>query len=118
MTHEVVLPGLNDKIAHLPILVDGGPICVAGVWDWNENYQVMGLWRIYHKRAGACFGPFYASIPLAEKGMRKALKEIPKDVWEHDLEWYQPQGWILKWIEANLGKTMDLVGAEWEKPKP
>lgn len=119
MTAAATLPVKNTQTgetAELTILVDGGPLCVAGIWSWTRKSIFPGLYLIYHKRAAAHFGPFYATIPLAEKGMRTALREVPRDVWNHDPEWYAGQNWISKWIDENLGKAGDLVGAEWEKP--
>jgi len=105
-------PGLTKE---MPILVDGGPLCVAGLWNWRDCVTVAGLYFIYHKVSGFPFGPYYASIPLAEKAMKKALKDIPKDIWSHDAQWYGDQPWLGKYIEEHLGKPMDLVGGEWEK---
>lgn len=103
------------ETVELPILVDGGPLCIAGVWNWTTKSAFPGLYIIYHKMSSSYFGPFYASIILAEKGMKHALREVPKDVWSHEPEWYNGQNWIAKWIDENLGKAMDLVGGEWEK---
>lgn len=105
-------PGLQRE---MPILVDGGPLCVAGIWNWLEKCTVQGLYFIYHKTSGFPFGPYFASIPLAEKSMKKALQDIPKDIWNHPAEWYGAQQWLGKYIEEHLGKPMDLVGGEWEK---
>lgn len=99
----------------MPILLDGGPLCVGGVWNFKDNCTIQGLYFIYHKASGFPFGPFFASIPLAEKAMKKALKDIPKDIWAHRPEWYGSQQWLGKYIDEHLGKPMDLVGGEWEK---
>lgn len=111
----VVLEKKSGRKAELPILVDGGPLFVAGIWNWSTGYTVPGLYLIYHKVSCSPFGPYFASIILAERGMRLALKEIPKDIWGHEPQWYDGQTWIGKWINENLGKPMDLIGGEWEK---
>lgn len=99
----------------MPVLVDGGPLCIASPWRWTDNSTVGGLYFIYHKVSGFHFGPYYASIVLAEKAMRKALKDIPKEIWSHEAQWYGKEQWLGKYIEEYLGMPMDLVGGEWER---
>lgn len=113
---HVQVPGMKAKeVAQLPILMDGGPLCVAGVWNWYKACTVAGLWLVYHKQSGIHIGPYHTSIPLAEKTMKKALTGLPTHVWNHDLEWYRNELWLAKWMEGNLGKHTDLIGGEWEK---
>jgi len=105
----------SGESAELTVMVDGGPLCIAGIWNWKDKCTIPGLYKIYHKKSTAHLGPFYASILLAEQGMKKALREVPKDIWCHDAEWYGGQGWITKWIDEHLGLPMDIVGGVWEK---
>lgn len=104
--------GRTGEIARLEVLLDGGPLCIAGVWRWGEGTRVTGLYRIYHRRSGFTLGPFYASISLAEKGMKKALS-LGRGFWEQPLGWYPRQAWFGEWIDKNLGKYDDLVGGIW-----
>ena len=53
------------QTAEIPVLVDGGPLCVAGIWNWKERCHYAGLYKIYHKRSTARGGPIYAPMPLA-----------------------------------------------------
>ena len=116
LAYVAVRGATPSQTKELPILVDGGPLCIAGIRNWSQRLTIEGLYFIYHKVSGFPFGPYFASITLAEKAMKKALKEIPKDIWSHDPEWYGSETWLGKWIHENLGKPMDLIGGEWEKP--
>jgi hypothetical protein len=109
------LPGQDGEVAELEVLVDGGPLCVAGVWDWGRKRLAQGLYRIYFKRFAIHFGPFYANLSTAERDMRKALK-IQPGLWDtQDIGWYARQKWLHQWIEKNLGKAEWLIGGVWMK---
>jgi hypothetical protein len=108
---KVDLRGIHERTA-IEILVDGGPLCVANAWDWTENRIRRDLFRIYHKKLGFSLGPFYVSIPLAEAGMKKAIK-LGKHLWEEDAHWFSEQKWLHKWVDEQLGKPEDLVGGHW-----
>ena len=108
---NIELRGTHDRPA-LEILLDGGPLCVANAWDWNENRIRRDLFRVYHKKIGIAIGPFYAAITLAEAGMKKAVK-LGKHHWEEDVHWFVQQKWLHKWIDEQLGKPEDLVGGTW-----
>jgi hypothetical protein len=100
--------------AQIEVLMDGGPLCVGPVWNWKEKVKVPGLFFIYFKEFGARIGPYYASISLAEKDMRKVLKAFPaKEFWKQPLEWYQRQTEFHEWITKNMGRPEDLVGGVW-----
>ncbi len=104
----------EHEVAEIEILVDGGPLCVAPVWDWDKNERLQGLFFVYFKSHGLHFGPFYADIGLASIAMRKALKAFPQpDFWKQTLDWYKRQTAFQGWIEKNMGKPKDLVGGEW-----
>lgn len=105
--------GPGDRVAELEILLDGGPLCVAGVWDWNEARRVPGLYFVYFKRFGLRFGPYYANIGLAAKDMKKALKAFSAGFWDQALDWYRRQESFHQWVERNMGKIEDLIGGEW-----
>jgi hypothetical protein len=94
--------------ATVEIMMDGGPLCVAGVWKWEDNSRAPGLFRVYHKRSGLTVGPFYASIPLAERGMRKALS-LGVAFWEQPTEWYPRQAWFGEWLDKHLGAYDALI---------
>lgn len=94
--------------------MDGGPLCVAGAFDWKAREVVPGLYLVYVKKIGMRIGPFYASIPLAEKGMKKGLK-MKSGVWDQPIEWISRQDWLRTWIEKEMGKFTDIVGAEWAR---
>lgn len=107
----------KDRIAETEILLDGGPLCVASVWDWDNNERVNGLFFVYLKRgcSGIAFGPFYASISLAGRDMKKALKHFPAGFWRQPLDWYGRQKAFQEWVDKNMGKPGALVGAEWRR---
>ena len=111
MPGKIELTGMHDRPA-LEILLDGGPLCVANAWDWNESRIRRDLFRIYHKKIGISLGPFYAAITLAEAGMKKAVK-LGKHLWENDVHWLAREKWLHKWIDEQLGKAEDLVGGHW-----
>ena len=108
---RIELRGGHDR-PKLDILVDGGPLCVASAWVWEDGRIRRDLYCIYHKRIGAHIGPFYAAITLASDAMKKALK-LGKHLWENDHEWLATQKWLHKWIDEQLGKPGDLVGGAW-----
>jgi hypothetical protein len=98
----------------LDILVDGGPLCVAPVWNFEAREKVTGLFFVYFKKHGIPIGPYYAGIGLASHGMRKLLREFPPGgFWEQELEWYPRQAGFRAWVDQNLGKSGDLVGGVW-----
>ena len=109
----IELGGAHDR-PQIEILFDGGPLCVARAWDWTENRERRDLFRIYHKKTGFAIGPFYVSIPLAEGGMKKAIK-LGKHIWENGGPWLADQKWLHKWVDVELGKAEDLVGGTWVK---
>lgn len=109
------LPGEGGEVAELDVLVDGGPLCVAGVWDWHRKRLATGLYRIYFRRFGIHFGPYYANLTSAERDMKKALK-IQPGFWDtQEIGWYERQKWLHQWIEKNLGKSDWLIGGVWMK---
>jgi len=108
--------GGHDRPA-LEILVDGGPLCIAVAYDWEEGRERRDLYRIYHKKIGIPIGPFYAAITLADNAMKKAIK-LGKHLWENDLEWMAQSKWLHKWVDEQLGKPGDLVGGFWASPDP
>jgi hypothetical protein len=109
-------PAHND-VAELAILVERGPLCVAGVWDWAEKRRRHGLFFIYliRSHAGIPFGPFYADFGLAERDMKKVLKAFPRGFWDQALDWIARQKSFQDWVEKNMGKSGDLIGAEWAR---
>lgn len=112
----VFVKGSHGQVAEIEILADGGPLCVAPVWDWSKEAKVPGLYLIYFKRLGLRFGPYYAGIALAAKDMKKALKAFPEaGFWEQSLKWYGRQGAFHRWIEKNMGRPDDLIGGRWER---
>lgn len=105
----------SDKLVALEVLVDGGPLCVAGIWDPDKGRLAPGLYWIYVRRFGIHFGPFYAGLSLAERDMRKALK-IQPGLWENQpRDWYGRQKWLGEWIEKNMGERDWLIGGVWAK---
>lgn len=102
----------QGQVAEVPILVDGGPLCVAGAYSFRHNRCERGLYFIYQKSIGLRFGPFYPHIPFADKGMKKMLA-LGKHHWEHELAWYVENQWLKKWVDENIGKNMDLSGGQW-----
>ncbi len=114
VSSQLTVHGGHDEKVGLEILMDGGPLCVAPVWNWEKKEKVHGLFFIYMKRFGLHFGPFYAGIDLATKDMKKALKAFPQaGFWEQPLEWYQRQTAFHDWIVKNMGRPEDLVGGRW-----
>ena len=109
----LTLPGVHGPRANLEILMDGGPLCVAGVWNLEKQQKVVGLYRIYSQLHGFIVGPFYASLPKACDDMKKAMAIRP-GLWEQEAKWYGRQSWLEEWIRQNLGKPGDLIGAQWE----
>ena len=111
MAGKIELSGTHERPL-IEILFDGGPLVVARAWDWSENKERRDLFRIYQKKVGFSIGPCYTSIPLAEAGMKKAVK-LGRHLWEGDVHWFSQQKWLHKWIDEQLGKPGDLVGGEW-----
>lgn len=101
-----------DCKVEIDILFSSGPLVISGIYDWTRGDLIPGLYRIYHRRHCASIGPFYASIPLAERGLRKALT-LPLGTWDQELAWYGRQEWLVTWIRKNMGAPSDLVGGEW-----
>lgn len=97
------------------IIVDGGPLCVARAFDHWKNEPVEGLYWIYLKKHGAHFGPFFADLILAEKAMKKILKEFKPTFFDQPLEWIRRQTGLRDWMDKNIGKSQDLIGGEWIK---
>lgn len=113
-----MLPGPAERQpVKMEILVKEGPLCVGGVWDWEAKRRVQGLFFIYLIRAhmGIHFGPYYASLSLAERDMKKALKEYPPGFWEQPLEWYGRQEGFMSWVNKNMGRPDYLIGGVWAK---
>lgn len=99
----------------MTILMDGGPLCVSHVYDHFNKKSVDGLYWIYIKKHGAHFGPFFAEITLAHKAIKKILKEFKPVFFEQPLAWIRRQTVLKDWMEKNVGKSEDLIGAEWAK---
>lgn len=112
MSVVMVRGPIQGQVAEVEILVDGGPLCVAGAYAFRDNRCMPGLYFIYQKRIGLRFGPFYPHIPFAQKGMKKMLN-LGKQHWEHELAWYQENRWLQKWMDENVGKHMELSGGQW-----
>lgn len=112
----LALHGTHDRPC-LDILVDGGPLCIAVAYDWEDSRERRDLYNIYHKRIGIAIGPFYAAITLADTAMKKAIK-LGKHLWENDRNWMAQQKWLHKWVDEQLGKPGDLVGGFWASPDP
>lgn len=110
---EVPDPQTAGETVGLDILVDGGPLVIAGVWDWSRGRRNPGLYKIYIRRFGASVGPFYAGLQLAERGMKKALGLQPGLWVGQPAEWYLRQTWLHQWVNRELGKAEDLVGGQW-----
>lgn len=99
------------------IVADGGPLCVGRVYDHVAGKMVVGLYWIYLKRHGAHFGPFFTDIVLAERAMKKILKQFAPKFFEQPLEWIRRQAALKEWIEKNIGRSEDLIGGEWAPPE-
>ena len=109
------LPGPScTEHAELEILVDGGALCVAGVWSFDEKQRVAGLYAIYHKESGRKLGPYYASIPRAQADLKRAMKQVPASFWAQPITWIVRQKTYFDWIDKELGKAGDLIGGEWD----
>jgi len=102
----------RGQCAELPILADGGPLCVAPVYNWVEDRRYEGLYFIYHKRCAMRIGPWYPHIPFAVDGMKKALG-LGRHLWTYDSSWYDANLWLMKWVWDNLGHPHDLFGGQW-----
>jgi hypothetical protein len=113
MNLKIVGPSCTEGVL-LDILLDGGALCVAGVWDFERKQRVAGLYAIYHKKTGGKLGPYYASVNKAHLDMKRTLKHLPATFWDQPLEWVQRQKGVQDWIDKELGKPGDLVGGEWE----
>lgn len=112
-TGIVVVRGPKQgQVAELEILADGGPLCVAPVFNWIENKRYQGLYFIYQKQCGVRIGPWYPHIPFAVAGMRKALS-LGKHVWKNAVSWYEDNRWVGKWVGENLGGPHELFGGQW-----
>lgn len=105
----------DKKAVEMVILMDGGPLCVARVFDHLKRELVEGLYWIYLKKHGARFGPFFADIHLAYKAMKKILKHFGPAAFEQPLDWIRRQDSMAEWMRKNVGKPEDLIGAEWAK---
>jgi hypothetical protein len=105
----------GKEIAELEILLDGGPLAVAGVWDWLRKQRVAGLYAIYHKKTGIKLGPFYASVNKAHQDMKLLAKLVPLTFWDQPIEWLRRQKGVQDWIDKELGKPEDLIGGEWDE---
>jgi hypothetical protein len=99
----------------IPVLVAKGPLFVGPAWDAElEKPLHPSLFFIYMKRFMGRIGPFYANMALAERDMRKILKEFPQQsFWEQSLDWYRRQGSLHQWVDKNLGRPGDLIGGQW-----
>lgn len=107
----------DGKACEIPILMDGGPLAVGPVWDFEENRKLHPtLCFIYFKKWGARIGPYYANLALADRDMRKVLKEFPQQTfWEQSLDWYRRTSSLHQWIDRNLGRPEDLIGGRWAR---
>lgn len=106
--------GPEGQVKEMEILLDGGPLCIANIWDFERKRMVLNLFWIYFKTHGIHFGPFYASLSLAERDMKKALK-IQSGMWDQGLEWLARQAWLQEWIDKNMGNPDYLIGGVWAK---
>jgi len=107
---------MNGTEISLDVLMDGGALCVAGVWNDETKMRAHGLYRIYVPRLGVTFGPYYALIGAAHHAMRKTLEHFPRGFFDgQGLDWYRRQTAFHDWVEKNLGKHGSLVGAEWAR---
>ena len=97
----------------LETLAAEGPFCVGRVYDHINGKVVNDLYWIYLKEYGAKFGPFFADIALAMTATRKILKKFKPAVFSQPLVWIRRQAAMQEWVEQNIGKAEDLIGAEW-----
>lgn len=107
----------EGRPVEMVIISDGGPLCVGRVFNHWTREMMTGLYWIYLKRHGAHFGPFFAEITLADRAMKKILKQFGKTFFEQPLAWIRRQEALKEWIWKNIGKSEDLIGAEWAKEK-
>jgi hypothetical protein len=103
----------GHPVVEMPVMIDGGPLVVAGVYDFGQNQVAPGLLTIYMKAGGFKIGPYYAELSKAHAGMRKILKEFPAPYWAQPVEWLKRQKKMLDWLDLHLGKPKDLIGADW-----
>lgn len=105
----------DGKPAELTVMWAAGPLCVGRVFDHGNRKEVEGLYWIYLRKHGAKIGPFFADIVLAAAATKKMLKHFGPAPFEQPLPWIARQSAIKEWIERNIGKAEDLIGAEWIK---
>jgi hypothetical protein len=107
----------SGETFEIPILVDGGPLAVGPVWNFKEDRKLHPtLSFIYFKKWVARIGPYYANLALAERDMRKVLKEFrQQNFWEQSLDWYRRTTSLHQWIDANLGRPEYLIGGRWAR---
>ncbi len=105
-------PPEGDPV-ELQALAMEGPLCVGRVYNHINGKAVDDLYWIYIHAHGAKFGPFFATIPLATTAMRKILKEFKPEVFSQPLAWIRRQAPMQEWVGKNIGKSKDLIGAEW-----
>lgn len=97
------------------VLMGHGPLCVARVYDHLKGELVVGLYWIYIMKHGAHIGPFFADIHLAYKAMKKIMKHFGENFFDQPLDWIRRQEAARVWMDKNVGKLEDLIGAEWLK---
>lgn len=107
-------PPEGDPV-ELVCIVDAGPLCVGRAYDHMKKETVGPLHWIYLKRQGARIGPWFWEFSLAERAIRKMLKQFGKAFFEQPLEWIRRQEELRIWMERNVGNAGDAVGFEWRK---
>lgn len=107
-------PPTGDPV-EMELLSRNGPLCSSYVFDHKSRKIIKYLYFIYVKDRGAVIGPFFAEITLADRAMKKILKEFNALTFSQPLSWLRRQNVMGDWISKNIGKPGDLIGAEWSK---
>ena len=117
---EAVVEGRKFRYAppegepvELEVTSANGPLCVGPVFDHTKRRVVTGLYWIYLRKQGARFGPFFAELTLADRAVKKILKEFGAPMFEQPIAWLRRQSALRDWMATNVGKPQDLIGAEW-----
>ncbi len=103
----------KGRPVELVIISDGGPLCVARVFNHETTKIVEGLFWIYHKLHSRTIGPYFPDLVLADKAMRKILKQFGVPFFKQPLEWLQRQTAFKTWVDKNVGEMGDLFGGQW-----
>lgn len=107
-------PPTGDPV-EMDLLSMNGPLCSSYAFNHQKRKVVKDLYLIYVKDRGAVIGPFFAEITLADHAMKKILKQFNALTFSQPLEWLRRQNAMGDWINKNIGKPGDLIGAEWSK---